>query len=171
MITIIICIKLILWYFNKIIYKGLNVKMNHWKELLLEGNKNYDKSKWFQAEQLYRIAEKGLDKFWHEDQTNIELLMAWVCAAHNLAAVYEKQGNIRISLQYLVFPHKRMLKLSQGEHNDNALTMAAIKALKITLTPIIEFRKKHILCQDCYNALAGFNALKERQEFLLKSYH
>lgn len=145
--------------------------MNHWQDLLLEGNKNYNEGEWFQAEQLYRIAEQDLDKFWHQDQANIELLMAWVCAAHNLAAVYEKQGDKRISLQYLIFPHKRMLKLSQGEHNNNELTIAAIKALKTTLTPIIEYRKKHILCQDCYNALADFDSLKERQEFLLKSYH
>ncbi len=145
--------------------------MSDWQNLLVEGNQQYNKGEWRQAEQLYLSAEESLDKSWNQDQTNTELLMAWICATHNLATVYEKQGDNRVSLQYLIFPHQRMLKLSQGKHNNNELTMVAIKALKITLTPIIEYRKKHTLCQECYNALTDLKTFKERQDIILKNYH
>ncbi|MGJ8693330.1 MAG: hypothetical protein ACSHW0_12710 [Thalassotalea sp.] len=151
--------------------------MNEWQTWLLTGNECYQKAQWLNAEYYYLAAEKQLYTLWQEQKNSVELLMAWICANHNLAAVYEQQDDRHVSLQYLLSPHKRMLKLSQNinsstnDNNDEALTLMAIKALSITYPPIVAYRKKYTLCQDCYQALNDFNALKNRQAQLKARSH
>lgn len=145
--------------------------MTQWQNLLIQGNANYAESNWLQAEYCYRKAESLLNNVWLTDQNNEEILLAWICSAHNLAALYEKRGDNRVSLQYLLLPHQRLLMLCQNEHNNEQLTMTAIRSLSITLNPIILFRQKHNLCQECYKALSDIDEFHKRQNNILSSLH
>jgi hypothetical protein len=134
--------------------------MQHWQHLLIKGNDFYHKKHWIEAEEHYREAEEVLNTSWNLDRNDEGLLMAWICATHNLAALYERQNEHAVSLQYLLLAHKRVLKLAQIGQPDNVLKLIAIKALKITLTPIILFKKKHPICEDCMTALMDVKTIK-----------
>jgi hypothetical protein len=145
--------------------------MFQWQKLLRQGNNNYREANWLQAEYCYRKAESLLDNLWQQDQNNEELLLAWVCTAHNLATLYEQQGDYRLSLQYLMVPHQRMLMLSKEEPNSKSIMMTAIRSLAITLNPLLIFRQKHTLCEDCYNAMINFCQLSENHRVINTLIH
>ncbi|NQZ20737.1 MAG: hypothetical protein HRT53_01675 [Colwellia sp.] len=138
--------------------------MRQWQRLLSDGNECFDNEKWLQAEYFYKEAVSYLDILWAADISNIELLMAWIGSCHNLAVLYEKQGNPQISLEYLLIPHNRMLALSKsGEHCDD-MQLIALKALKLTFIPVLLFSQKYSICKDCHQALKEFKTqLDENQ--------
>ncbi len=127
-----------------------------WQRLLNDGNNCFDDKNWLQAEYFYKEAASYLDLLWSADSQNVELLTAWVSASHNLAALYELQGNSQISLHYLLIPHHRMLALSQSTEHSDDMRLIAMKALKITLVPIFLFSQKYSVCKDCQKALNDF---------------
>jgi len=138
--------------------------MRQWQRLLSDGNECFDNEKWRQAEYFYKEAASYLDVLWSADISNVELLMAWIGACHNLAVLYEKQGNPRVSLEYLLIPHHRMLTLSKSEEHCEDMQLIALKALKLTFMPVLLFSKKHSICTDCQQALKEFKTqLDENQ--------
>ena len=138
--------------------------MRQWQRLLSDGNECFDNEKWLQAEYFYKEAASYLDILWAADISNIELLMAWIGSCHNLAVLYEKQGNPQVSLEYLLIPHRRMLTLSKsGEHCED-MQLIALKALNLTFMPVLLFSKKYSICKDCQQALEEFKTqLDENQ--------
>lgn len=129
--------------------------MQKWKILLIHGNSFFEQKNWLEAESYYEKAEQLLDKAWQSDTSDMNVLMAWICATHNLAEVNEIKGQHIVSLQYLIRSHKRALKLAKAEYLTSKLKNLALKALKITLDPILSFRKKHPICPTCINTMMG----------------
>ena len=130
--------------------------MYQWQNLLTNGNECFNEQNWLQAEYYYKEAESHLDTLWSANNKDVDLLMAWICAVHNLATLFEVQGNNDVSLQYLLIPHHRMLKLSHNNQSCEDLKLIAMKALKFTFTPLMIFAKKHPMCADCENGLNEF---------------
>ncbi len=138
--------------------------MRQWQRLLSDGNECFDNEKWLQAEYFYKEAASYLDILWAADSSNIELLMAWIGSCHNLAVLYEKQGNPHISLEYLLLPHHRMLALSQSSQECEDVKLIALKALKLTFMPVLLFSKKYAICKDCQKGIEAFKSqLDENQ--------
>ena len=134
--------------------------MQYWQELLTKGNQYFHQKNWTEAENYYREAESLLDTQWDNDRNNEGILMAWICSTHNLATLYEKQNEHTVALQYLLIAHKRVFNLAQIGQSNEVLRLIAMKSLKITLTPIILFKKKYPICQDCMMALMDVTTIK-----------
>jgi len=132
--------------------------MNQWQSLLNDGNDNFHKKNWQQAEYCYKEAAFHLDTLWSAEPKNVQLLMAWICASHNLASLFEVQQNPNLSLQYLLIPHHRMLSIFQSDDNDNNedIKLIAQSTLKVTFMPIMMFSKRHPMCDTCKQSLTEF---------------
>ena len=138
--------------------------MYQWQNLLNNGNECFNEQNWLQAEYYYKQAESHLDILWSANNKDVDLLMAWICTVHNLATLFEAQGNNEVSLQYLLIPHHRMLKLSHNDQSCEDLKLIAMKALKFTFTPLMIFAKKHPMCADCENGLNEFQKRLDAQQ-------
>lgn len=136
-----------------------------WQRLLNFGNECFNKENWLQAEYYYKEAESTLDYLWSADTSNINLLMAWICSLHNLAYLFEQQGKSHAELKYLLIPHHRMLNISKSKQASQDLKLIAIKALKLTFTPILLFTQSNPTCDGCKQTMKEFQQnLEESQE-------
>lgn len=128
-----------------------------WQNLLIQGKEKYNESDWLQAEFLTKQAEILLDDSLSDNGVEQSTLLAWICANHNLSAIYEQQGDIRVALQYLIEPHRYALSLSNSAQSADLMVLA-LNSLNITLKRITLFRKKHTICNECYKALANYKS-------------
>ena len=127
--------------------------MQIWQTLMREGNDCFDQCAWLDAEQYYNKALALIELDWQEDRNNVELLLAWIAGLHNLSTLFEEQGDSELALRYLTLPHQWMLALSQDDSIPDELQAMAMRAIKITLMPLLEFSKNHPICEQCYHAL------------------
>lgn len=127
--------------------------MHEWQRLLLQGNMSFESEDWLTAEYCYQTAYDLLEDKWMSHLEDHELLMAWICACHNLSAVYESQGDLRVAVQYLLIPHTKVQDLVNNDRAPEALTALAIKAINTTMSPILAFMKTHPMCDDCKKEL------------------
>ncbi|WP_448549791.1 hypothetical protein [Thalassotalea fusca] len=138
--------------------------LNHWQSLLEKGNTCFAANQLLQAEFYYKEAVEFLEKAWRNDLTNVELLMAWICAAHNLSTLFEKQRDFDVSLQYLLLPHHRLLTIISDPECQEDIQLIAISAIKLTFKPIQAFSKRHPVCNECAQAITAFGeALNDQQ--------
>jgi len=124
-----------------------------WQTLLVKGNNSFNKLDMPLAEEYYHQAIECIEQEWRTNIENCNLLMAWVSAFHNLAVLYEEQGQPKIACRYLQIPHQRMTELAQQSKHSNDLKFVALRSLKITLTPLIAFSKKYPSCDICLSSL------------------
>jgi len=140
--------------------------MEMWQLLLQKGNQSFNHELWSHAEEYYHQAVECLEQNWQADIENMELLLAWISAFHNLAVLYEVQNKPRIAFRYLQIPHQRMTEITQQQDYSEALQLIALHALKITLTPLLDFSKKHPACDGCLASLKkieiSVNAMQPR---------
>lgn len=127
--------------------------MDVWKLLLLKGNDSFNKLELPLAEEYYHQAIECLEQQWCTDIENSNLLMAWISAFHNLAVLYEDQGQPKMAFRYLQIPHQRMYELSQQPQYSDDLKFIALRTLKLTLMPLLAFSKKYPACDGCLASL------------------
>jgi len=127
--------------------------MEMWQLLLQKGNQSFNHELWSNAEEYYHQAVECLEQNWQADIENMELLLAWISAFHNLAVLYEVQNKPKIAFRYLQIPHQRMTEITQQQEYSETVQVIALHALKITLTPLLDFSKKHPACDGCLASL------------------
>jgi hypothetical protein len=127
--------------------------MDVWQLLLIKGNDSFNKLELPLAEEYYHQAIGCLEQEWRADIEDSKLLMAWISAFHNLAVLYEEQGQAKTAFRYLQIPHQRMYELSQQPQYSEDLKLIALRTLKITLMPLLAFSKKYPACDGCLSAL------------------
>jgi tetratricopeptide (TPR) repeat protein len=127
--------------------------MEVWQMLLVKGNNSFNKLDMLLAEEYYHQAIECIEQEWYANIENCNLLMAWISAFHNLAVLYEEQGQPKMAYRYLQIPHQRVTELAQQPNSSDDLKFVALRSLKITLTPLIAFSKKHPACDICLSAL------------------
>jgi len=127
--------------------------MHEWQRLLLRGNMSFECQDWLTAEYCYQTAYDLLEDKWMSHQESAHLLMAWICACHNLSAVYESQGDLTVAAQYLLIPHAKVQDLANGVSVPEIVSALAIKAMHTTMSPILSFMKTYPLCDECRRAL------------------
>ena len=121
--------------------------------LLVKGNNSFNKLDMLLAEEYYHQAIECIEQEWYANIENCNLLMAWISAFHNLAVLYEEQGQPKMAYRYLQIPHQRVTELAQQPNSSDDLKFVALRSLKITFTPLIAFSKKHPACDICLSAL------------------
>jgi len=127
--------------------------MEIWQLLLVKGNDSFNKQDFLLAEEYYHQAVQCLEQEWHANIEDSCLMMAWISAFHNLAVLYETQGQPKIAFRYLKIPHQRMTELSQQTQYSDDLQSIALCSLKITLMPLLAFSKKYPACDGCLSSL------------------
>lgn len=132
--------------------------MTGWQDLLGNGNRCFDNKDYLQAEYYYQQAQSYLDELWMQDGKNSRLLMAWITASHQLASLFEDQGNPQLALAYLQLPHQRVLTISQDPDYDEDMHLIALSALRVTLSALLEFAQKYPICQNCLRQLTELEA-------------
>ena len=137
--------------------KDSQMEVRQWQALLKLGNESFHDQQWDQAEFFYSEAYDLLALSYRKNPTCTQTLMAWICACHNLSALYELTDNLELSLRFLAVPHEYLFKITQSEKEQEDIKMIAFKGLTLTFSPILMFAKKHPIC-DSY--LESFNSLK-----------
>jgi hypothetical protein len=140
--------------------------MSKWQNLLNDGNDYYHHKNWRQAEYCYKEAAFHLDLLWSADSKNVQLLMSWICASHNLATLFEVQDDPDLSLQYLLIPHNRMLSICDSNDRCEDTKLIAQNALKMTFMPILMFSKRHPMCDGCLKSLSEFKENLESNQLI-----
>ncbi|WDE10299.1 DUF2753 family protein [Thalassomonas haliotis] len=129
-----------------------------WQDLLGNGNRCFDNKDYLQAEYYYQQAQSCLDELWTRDGKNSTLLTAWIRASHQLASLFEYQGNAQLALAYLQLPHQRVLTISQDQAYDEDMRLIALNALQLTLTALLAFSQRYPICQNCLRQLTELEA-------------
>ncbi|XQW83722.1 hypothetical protein ACOYR1_11275 [Thalassotalea piscium] len=120
-----------------------------WQELMVKGNNHFEEKQWNKAESYYMSVCSQLEGQWHKSNESESLLMAWICACHNLSTLYEAKGEYESAIQCLVRAYQQSYITSQNDQASNSLRYLAFNALKTTLNPILSFTKKYPTCEDC----------------------
>lgn len=132
--------------------------MENWQSMMKTGNALFEQCAWFDAQYYYQNAISHIEALWVSDPQNIQLLLGWISGMHNLSALFEIQGDFQTALYYLKAPHEHMLSITQDDTQTESMQLIALKALKITLAPLLEFSEQHPICDSC---LASLNAAEE----------
>jgi len=138
--------------------------LTHWQSLLEKGNTCFAENQLLQAEYYYKEAIEYLEIAWLGELTNVELLMAWICASHNLSTLFEKQRDYDVSLQYLLLPHHRLLTMVNDAVYKDDIQLIVISAIKLTFKPIQAFIKRHPVCNACAREIEAFGESLNRQQ-------
>ena len=138
-----------------------------WKEIVRNGNICFDQCRWYDAEALYNLAIEQLEVLWGADKENIQLMMGWIAAMHNLASLHEEQGNAESAIKPLMTCYKVIMTFRTGDSLNDEFSYYVTKATRITLQAIIEFSKKHPICDCCKSGLeASWQKLQATQNVL-----
>lgn len=124
-----------------------------WQSLLTLGNECFHDKQLNQAENFYWQAYDLLSLACHEEPQSSDVLMAWICACHNLALLYETFGNLDLSLKFLMTPHEYLVAVSESKHSNDDIKFTAFKGMSLTLPPILLFTQNHKICDGCREQL------------------
>ncbi|MDO6507849.1 hypothetical protein Q4506_12190 [Colwellia sp. 4_MG-2023] len=135
-----------------------------WQSLLKLGNHCFHEKEWSKAEYFYSEAYDLLAFSYRNNPMCADTLMAWVCSCHNLSALYEHQRNISLALRFLMVPHEYLLEVTNAKVDDEDIKLIAFKGLSLTLSPILLFNKKHVICDNCIDRFDSLKLLLQQQE-------
>ena len=137
--------------------KDSQMEDKQWQSLLQLGNESFHQQQWSQAELFYSEAYNLLALSYHNHPMCTETLMAWICACHNLSALYESTDRLELSLKFLTVPHEYLLSIANSKSAEEDAKVTAFNGLRLTLSPILMFAKKYPICENC---LENFTSLK-----------
>lgn len=128
-------------------------EMKDWQQLMSSGNQYFRDASWIDAQCCYQQAVSMIESQWSHKVDDRELLFAWVAGMHNLAHLYECQNQSDIALHYLKNAHQEVQSLSTNETVCEEVRSSAFQSLSITIPPLLDFAKRHPMCDDCVSAL------------------
>lgn len=127
--------------------------MNNLKKSASKHQFEYDQSEPLQNEHFHKEAIYNLEKQLFKDPKSVGALCDWIASHHELALIYKKKGAIESAQKCLLIPHQTMLYMAQNHYGDEEKQLIALKAISITLPPLIEFAKIYPPCQNCMDNL------------------
>ena len=83
----------------------------------------------------------------------IAALCDWIANYHDLAMIYRQQGNVDEAQKCLLIPHQAMLHMAQNNYGDEEQEQIAMRAISLTLPPLLEFANVNPPCEHCMNEL------------------
>jgi hypothetical protein len=139
----------------------------HWQGLMEKGNSCFEAQQWTKAELYYKSAFSQLEGRWQQSVEHESLLMAWICACHNLATLFETRGDYDRSIGYLVKAYQEAFRTSQNDMATYSLRNLAFGALGTTLNAIVHFTDKYPTCEHCIKQLTRLQQTVECQADVL----
>jgi len=61
-------------------------------------------------------------------------------------------------------PHEYLLEVTNAKVDDEDIKLIAFKGLSLTLSPILLFNKKHVICDNCIDRFDSLKLLLQQQE-------
>lgn len=139
--------------------KDSQMEDKQWQSLLQLGNESFHEQQWSQAELFYSEAYNLLALSYHNHPMCTETLMAWICACHNLSALYESTDHLELSLKFLTVPHEYLLSIANSKSAEEDTKVTAFNGLRLTLSPILMFAKKYPICENCLDKFTSLKGL------------
>ena len=139
------------------------MELSQWQSLLKLGNDCFYDKQWNQAEFFYSEAYDLLAFSYRNDPMSAETLMAWICACHNLSALYEAKEDLDLALKFLMVPHEYLIEVTESKIANEDIKLIAFNGLSLTLSPILTFAKKYPICDGCLEKFTSLKSLIEQQ--------
>lgn len=114
-----------------------------------------------QSEQYQRQAIYCLEKKLSDNPTCVGSICDWIACYHELAAIYQRKGKLEMAQQCLYIPHQSMLHMAEHNDGNEDKKLIAIKAISLTLPPLLEFSETYPPCEHCMRELQSQLALIE----------
>jgi hypothetical protein len=106
----------------------------------------YEKDDAVNDERFHREAIYSLEKKLLHEPNCVASLCDWIASYHELALVYLRKGSPELAQKCLFIPHQSMWYMAQHNSENKELEQIAIKAISLTLPPLIEFTEKFSAC-------------------------
>jgi hypothetical protein len=141
---------------------------SQWQSLLKLGNDCFYDNHLHQAVSFYSKAYDMLALGYKNSPHSADILMAWVCACHNLSSVYEALGDLDLSLKFLKVPYDYLMDISVSNITDEEVKLIAFQGISLTITPILMFAKKYPMCDECQGKFGSLKSLIKQDKTLLQ---
>lgn len=129
---------------------------------------SYEQSEPVHSENFHKEVIYNLERELFKEPKAVGALCDWIASHHELALIYQHKGAIESAQKCLLIPHQTMLYMAQNHYGDEEKKLIALKAISLTLPPLIEFSKRYPPCQDCMKNLNLQLNLIEKD---FKDYH
>lgn len=107
----------------------------------------------FSSERYHREAIYNFEKMLIQKPKCISALCDWIASYHELASIYGKQGAIEKAQKCLLIPHQSMLHMALYNGGDLEQKEIAMRAINVTLPPLMSFANTHPPCETCMKNL------------------
>jgi hypothetical protein len=97
-------------------------------------------------ERFHREAIYNLEKKLVHEPNCVGSLCDWIASYHELSLIYQHKGAVELAQKCLFIPHQSMLYMAKINNDQKELQQIAIKAISLTLPPLIEFTEKYSAC-------------------------
>lgn len=111
----------------------------------------------YHREAIYQF-EKKLTK----SPKCVATLCDWIDSYHELALIYSQKGDVQNAQKCLLIPHQSMLYMAKEHNGDKDQEQIAIRAINVTLPPLMAFAKEHPPCENCMKQLQAQLAIIEK---------
>lgn len=114
---------------------------------------NYESNNFFHNERYHREAIYNSERKLSQEPKCVDVLCDWIASYHELAFLYAQKGAVELAQKCLLIPHQSMLYMAQEHNGDIEQEQIAIRAISITLPPLLEFANEHPPCDNCMKEL------------------
>lgn len=127
--------------------------MEKWQDVMQSGNQHYKESAWIDAQYCYQLAVSMIETQWSTEEGDRQLLFAWIAGMHNLAHLHERQQQSEMALHFLKNAHEKVLQMSSDNALSDHIRSSAFQSLSLTIPALLDFAKRHPICDSCVDAL------------------
>lgn len=125
-------------------------------------NYPYEKNNFHASERYHREAIYNFEKKLMQEPKCISALCDWIASYHELASIYGQKGQIEKAQKCLLIPHQSMLYMALHHCGDLEQQEIAMRAISVTLTPLMTFANEHPPCANCMENLNMQLAMVEK---------
>jgi len=113
----------------------------------------YENNHSLHNERYHKEAIYNFEKKLTQEPKCVDVLCDWIASYHELASLYIQQGAIETAQKCLLIPHQSMLYMAKQHNGDLEQEQIALRAINITLPPLLEFADQHPPCENCMKEL------------------
>lgn len=135
--------------------------MSAFKEIKSEDLLSNNQHSSCDSELFYRGIIYHYEKKLKEQPKCISTLYYWIASYHELSLIYQHEGAMDLALKCLLIPHQSILDMAEQNHGDNEQKLIAMKVMKDTLAPLMQFTEKHPTGDNCLQQLKAQLAVIE----------
>lgn len=135
-----------------------------WQNLLHQGNAHFHNQEWSYAQLRYVEAYELLTCEFNQSPDNCELMMAWICASHNLSFLHETLGDADNALRFLLAPHEYLKQLIELPDTAEEMQVMFVRGMSLTINAIRLYAQKYPICDDCKALYPSLKAIVRTEQ-------